>query len=56
VPDHPGNDTVLSRLPPPSALTIPSAASAVEFGMQPPPSSNRRQEGPDPVYEQLSLF
>jgi hypothetical protein len=56
VPDHPGNDTVLSRLPPPSALTIPSVASAVEFGMQPAPSPNRSQEGPDPVYEQLSLF
>ena len=56
VPDHPGSDTVLSRLPPPSALTIPSVASAVEFGMQPPPSPNRRQEEPDPVYEQLSLF
>ena len=56
VPDHPGNDTILSRLPPSSSLTIPSVASAVEFGVQPPPGPNRRQEGSDTVYEQLSLF
>jgi hypothetical protein len=56
VPDHPGSDTVLSRLPPPSALNVPSVACAVEFGVQPPPSPDRRREGADPVYEQLSLF
>jgi hypothetical protein len=49
VPDHPGSDTVLSRLPPPSALNIPSVACAVEFGVQPPPSPDRRREGADPV-------
>jgi hypothetical protein len=43
-------------LPPSSVLTVPGVASALEFGLRPPPSGKRLQQGPPPAHEQFSLF
>jgi hypothetical protein len=59
VPDRPEVDSVPSpppQLPPPSALTVPSLATTLKFGVRPPPSPSRRREGPPPAHEQFSLF
>jgi len=58
MPDEPDVDSVPSTPPPlpPSVLTVPAVASALRFGVRPPPSEKRRQEGPPPEHEQFSLF
>jgi hypothetical protein len=47
-----------ATLPPPAILPLPARVSALKFGIRPPLSPSRRQEGTSPPAEhkQFSLF
>ena len=54
MPAVPGLD---AALPPPPVLPLPGGVSTLKFGVRPPLSPSRRQEGTPPAeHEQFSLF